>query len=287
MTPEDRLGRLLDRAPDSHQPAGDARTALQRRVEDRRRARLFRRMALAAVLVAALAILLPWLIVNRQPAAGRVRTIAPATTASVGTTTPTVPATTAPPTTIPPTTAPPPPTTAASPATTTTAPPTTTTVPPSSTAPPTSATTSTADGRLSLVAGPYGFLVPEGWQERPLTELGRTASYATFSSPSSGSTIEYEVSGGEPGTVYNADHAPDLTGGPTGGALSLAGCPVMSSTVVAVNEVAFRCSSSAPGMETNGAIIVEPFPQGWKGLRVTLPVADRATATAILDSFRP
>jgi hypothetical protein len=137
------------------------------------------------------------------------------------------------------------------------------------------------------VPGPYGFLVPEGWQERPLTQLSGSASYATFSSTLSGSTIQYEVSDGEPGTVYNSDHAPDLNGGSTGGALSLAGCPVTSSTVVAGNEVAFRCFSSVQGMETTGAIIVEPFPQGWKSLRVTLPVADQATATAILDSFGP
>jgi hypothetical protein len=55
--------------------------------------------------------------------------------------------------------------------------------------------------------------------------------------------------------------------------------------VVASNEVAFRCSSSVEGLETNGVIIVEPFQQGWKGLWATLPVADRASATAILDSF--
>jgi hypothetical protein len=40
-------------------------------------------------------------------------------------------------------------------------------------------------------------------------------------------------------------------------------------------------------METNGVLIVDPPPQSWKVLRVTLPIADRGTATTILDSFDP
>jgi hypothetical protein len=54
---------------------------------------------------------------------------------------------------------------------------------------------SSPGAQLALVSGPYGFLVPEGWQESPLTNSGGPASFASFTSPTSG-TIKYEVSGG-------------------------------------------------------------------------------------------
>lgn len=163
---------------------------------------------------------------------------------------------------------------------------------PATTAPATTApaTTPTAGGQISLVAGPYGFLIPEGWQESPLTNGGGPASFASFSSPPSGATIKYVISAGESGEVYTQAGTPNPEG-----VIDAGGCSVISSSMISSNELAVSCSSTVTGMATNGVIIVAPVPPylnpnysyTWKGLWVTLPVADQATATTILNSFGP
>ncbi len=47
----------------------------------------------------------------------------------------------------------------------------------------TTTTVITSSSPLRLVAGPYGFLVPQGWKEEPLTNAGGPAGFATFFDP--------------------------------------------------------------------------------------------------------
>lgn len=110
---------------------------------------------------------------------------------------------------------------------------------------------------LALASGPYGFLVPQGWSEQRLTS-GGPASFAHFTDLPTGRD---QVSGGEQGVVYNPDHSANVTG-----ALTEVGCGVNTSTKVTDSEASYTCGSS----ETDGAVIVEAFPQGWKTLQVTL-----------------
>lgn len=156
---------------------------------------------------------------------------------------------------------------------------TTTTTPPSSNP---SSSLGPPNGLL-LVAGPYGFLVPVGWTEQPLKSAGGPASYATFSDPVGHASIEYEVSGGETGVIYNPDGSPNVLG-----ALTQVDCSVTEHIVLSPSKASYTCASPYPGFEVNGVVIVQPNnnQHGWRSLQVaTLLSTQHSIATQILNSF--
>lgn len=140
---------------------------------------------------------------------------------------------------------------------------------------------------LGLVPGPYGFPVPAGWHEQPLTNSGGPASFAAFTANASPATasraqpdsILYEVNGGSSATVYNSDGTPNLAG-----AARQARCALTSWNRVSANSLTFACAPTA-GETPMGIIVIDPKPGGTRQLLVTSQPADQAAANAILDSF--
>jgi hypothetical protein len=142
-------------------------------------------------------------------------------------------------------------------------------------------TTSTPHFVSPLVPGPYGFLVLRGWTMQRLTNSGGPASFAHWTNPSGPGRIDYEISGGEVGTVYNRDRSANIRG-----ALQLVGCAVTTSTIVAVNRARFTCAATSTGLAVDGAVVVDPYHQGWRALKVSLPSRKHDTAMAILVGLR-
>jgi serine/threonine protein kinase len=138
---------------------------------------------------------------------------------------------------------------------------------------------------LPLESGPYGFLVPSGWDREPLSgSFFGSTSTARFDDPTSSSSMLYAISGGNTDTVYNEDGSVNIRG---------AIQEVCSDTSVqrwfAVGDDAagYACTDSDPGSEVNGVVIVSPDESEftWKKLEITLPTSLHASATTILNSF--
>ncbi len=137
-------------------------------------------------------------------------------------------------------------------------------------------------GTLTLVAGPYGFLVPRGWNRVPLTNYGGPASYALFSNPDDANqTITYESNGGSFGLIYGRDGAINTAGMRT----ILAGENIASARLLAANELAYSCRRRSPALETRGVIRVRPAYQGWLRVEVTLPRKDDPVVGRVLASL--
>jgi len=144
----------------------------------------------------------------------------------------------------------------------------------------------------ALTTGPYGFLIPAGARTvLPLTSYGGPASWAKITDAGSGAVLAYKVSGGELGQAYLPDHAPDpagLLGAPTSGPVAyLAPCTVVAHAAVTANALTYTCAPATPGMITQGKIVVEPYPRGYKILQVTLPASQVTQLQAILNSLTP
>jgi len=138
--------------------------------------------------------------------------------------------------------------------------------------------TEVGSGPISLAAAPYGFLVPQSWTLTPLASHGGPPSFATWVNPSAATEmLNYEVSGGELGQVYNHDRSVNLAG-----ALH-AYCTITASQRLSSNEETYTCAAPA-GMETRGVIVVHPFPNGWSQVQVTLPADLDETVSDILNS---
>lgn len=176
-----------------------------------------------------------------------------------------------------------------------TAPPTT--APPTS-APPTSAPPTTAPPPAGLSAGPYGFLVPVGWElSLPLTNYGGPAAFAKFDDPASGGQVDFMVSGGEYGAAYLPDGQPNPAGllagssdpAYSGPVSNLAPCTVTSETVLATTTLIYGCAAN-PGLVTEGVIVVSPNPRStgtvYKIVQATLPAATSNLVRDILDSVK-
>ncbi len=138
---------------------------------------------------------------------------------------------------------------------------------------------------LPLEAGPYGFLVPSGWDRDSLSQpfFGTTAT-AHFNDPKSSATVLYAISGGNTSQVYNEDGSINIRGaidevcGDTS---------VQRWFAVGDHAAGYACTNADPGIEVNGLVIVSPDESEftWKKLEVTLPQQLHASATRILDSF--
>jgi len=169
-----------------------------------------------------------------------------------------------------------------------TAPPTTTRRPRATTGPTTRSTSSVPtsgneNSQLTLAQGPYPFLIPVGWKEQPLQNAGGPASSASFTDPTSPAAIDYTVSGGESGVIYNPDRSPNIAQ-----ALTMTGCGLTGDTAISPYKAAYSCGYPRPGFEINGVIIINPYadgPMGWEKLQVLLPTSLHADATQILNSF--
>jgi hypothetical protein len=150
--------------------------------------------------------------------------------------------------------------------------------------------TATAEGRgdVRLHNGPYGFLVPVGWRESPLTNYGGSGEFASFTAnTTSAGLILYEVGSAAGPDVYKPNHAPNplAAAGPIPGPQGARRCKrVTDRTLLASNIAEYTCTSRA-GVQTMGVTVIEPYPQGFRQLQVSLPVGDPAT-DRILGSFR-
>jgi hypothetical protein len=119
-------------------------------------------------------------------------------------------------------------------------------------------------GPAGLLPGAYGFLVPTGW--------------------------DYEQDG--TGSVYGPDRRPDmsrlLAASHTGewGAGPL-GCPLTGEELASADEIVYRCASPSLAQVVVGIMAVQPYPEGFRLLQVSLPEQDYAEADQIVGSLPP
>jgi hypothetical protein len=141
--------------------------------------------------------------------------------------------------------------------------------------------TQIGSGPLPLVAGPYGFLVPQGWTLTPVKNFGGPGSFASWKNPTApAEVLNYEINGGSL-SIYNRDGSVNMD---MVRVLSLAGCPVAKSQNLPNNELAYTCSNAPSGTETRGVVLVHPNYQGWLRVQVTLPPHLDETLSDILNS---
>jgi len=149
----------------------------------------------------------------------------------------------------------------------------------------TSVPPTTAPPALTLEAGPYGFLVPSGWDREPLSEpFFGTTSTARFNDPSSSSSMLYAISGGDTSRIYNEDGSIDLAGAID----QVCGdSRVLRWYAIGDHAAGYACTIDDSEAEDNGVVIVSPDETDftWKKLEVTLPTKLHTSATRILDSF--
>ncbi len=158
---------------------------------------------------------------------------------------------------------------------------TTTRVVSTTTTPPTTAPAPT----LTLESGPYGFLVPSGWDREPLSgSFFGSTSTAHFNDPKSSATVMYAISGGSSSHVYNEDGSVNIRG-----AIDevCADTSVQRWFAIGDHAAGYACTNADPNSQVNGRVIVSPDESEftWKKLEVTLPTQLNASATQILDSF--
>lgn len=149
---------------------------------------------------------------------------------------------------------------------------------------PTTPVTTSVSARLPaplLTRSPYGFVVPRGWTFTPLRSRDGGTSVARWIDPAArGQVVEYEVSSGELGGLYDKDNSINL-----GRALDAAGCSVASSRRLAGDSVSYTCVTASQDVVTRGVIVVWPFPGGLLRLQTTLAPSLDHTASTILDSL--
>jgi serine/threonine protein kinase len=138
---------------------------------------------------------------------------------------------------------------------------------------------------LTLEAGPYGFLVPSGWDRDPLSEsFFGTTSTARFNDPNRSSSMLYAISGGDTSRIYNEDGSIDLAG-----AIDqvCSDSRVLRWFAIGDHAAGYACTIDDSAAEDNGVVIVSPDETDftWKKLEVTLPTQFHASATRILNSF--
>ena len=125
--------------------------------------------------------------------------------------------------------------------------------------------------------------MPAGWTEQPLTNAVGPGRSASFTDPASSDRIDLEVIGGEFSEAYGANNKPNSSGALSLGAGGV--CPNVRGVILSASSIAFGCD--VPAGESNGVVIVEPYPGGWKSLVTTLTKAQHPLATEILNSFHP
>jgi hypothetical protein len=153
-----------------------------------------------------------------------------------------------------------------------------------------SGTVPVTTGAAGLAPGPYGFLVPTGWVVGKLQNYGGPASFAHVQGPAPADWVDYELDG--TGSVYGSDRRPDMSrllaashtadwgAGPLG-------CPLTGEQLASADEILYRCASPLLTQVVVGVMAVQPYPEGFRLLQVSLPEQDYAEADQIVASLPP
>jgi hypothetical protein len=176
-------------------------------------------------------------------------------------------------------------TSSVAPATPTPAPPRSAATPgPASASPTRSASPSpktTAHG-ITLVDGPYGFQVPQGWAFTPLTTVANTnnSQAAHWTDPASGARIDYLVVSTQ--AIYSVDHTVNLAS--IEAALPCQQLPPTSYVYLSGKGPRYTCPPMG-GLNVNGLVLVKPYPQGFRLLQSEMPPAQDPLVAQILVGF--
>jgi hypothetical protein len=162
------------------------------------------------------------------------------------------------------------------------APTSTATSPPTGTVPasptprtPSASTPATAQG-IRLVAGPYGFPIPDGWSVSPPAVNGDVRR-VQVKNPAGPGHIDYLQA--HTSAIYTPDHLVNLQ------AVSAAvTCTATSTTLVPNRGPQYLCAPEG-GLNVKGQILIEPYPNGFRLLQVTMLPEDDPFATQILSQF--
>jgi hypothetical protein len=175
---------------------------------------------------------------------------------------------------------------AVAPATPTPAPPPSTATPGAATpSPPRSASTSpkttTAHG-VTLVDGPYGFQVPQGWAFTPLATVANTnnSQAAHWTDPASGARVDYLIV--STAAIYSVDHTVNLAS--IEAALPCQQLPPTSYVYLSGKGPRYTCPPMG-GLNVNGLVLVKPYPQGFRLLQAEMPPAEDALVAQMLVGF--
>ena len=176
-------------------------------------------------------------------------------------------------------------TSSVAPATPTPAPPRSAATPgPASASPTRSASPSpktTAHG-VTLVDGPYGFQVPQGWAFTPLTTVANTnnSQAAHWTDPASGARLDYLVVSTQ--AIYSVDHTVNLAS--IEAALPCQQLPPTSYVYLSGKGPRYTCPPMG-GLNVNGLVLVKPYPQGFRLLQAEMPPAQDPLVAQILVGF--
>jgi hypothetical protein len=128
--------------------------------------------------------------------------------------------------------------------------------------------------------GPYGFQVPRGWTFSPLAAGASGSQAARWNDPAGTSRIDYLIVT-TPG-IYSVDHTVNL--GAIEGALPCQKLPPTTFTYVPGKGPRYTCTPQG-GLNVTGAVLVKPYPQGFRLLQIQMPAAQDTLAAQIIASF--
>ncbi|MEA2500952.1 MAG: hypothetical protein QOD01_1063 [Actinomycetota bacterium] len=139
----------------------------------------------------------------------------------------------------------------------------------------------TAHG-ITLVDGPYGFQVPQGWAFTPLTTVANTnnSQAAHWTDPASGARLDYLVVSTQ--AIYSVDHTVNLAS--IEAALPCQQLPPTSYVYLSGKGPRYTCPPMG-GLNVNGLVLVKPYPQGFRLLQAEMPLAQDPLVAQILAGF--
>jgi hypothetical protein len=139
----------------------------------------------------------------------------------------------------------------------------------------------TAHG-VTLVDGPYGFQVPQGWTFTPLTTVANTnnSQAAHWSDPASAARLDYLVVSTQ--AIYSVDHTVNLAS--IEAALPCRQLPPTSYVYLSGKGPRYTCAPTG-GLNVNGLVLIKPYPQGFRLLQAEMPAAQDGLVAQILAGF--
>lgn len=133
-----------------------------------------------------------------------------------------------------------------------------------------------------LAWGSNGILIPKVWGQRPLQTSSGTG-WVVAADRLSSSQVRYLEGRGDPAALYtrqgNAE-VPNLAGA----LRSIPKCTVTSHTVVADNAVLYDCVPQG-GLAVTGAVVIRPYPDGFRWVEARLPALMAPMAQQIAGSL--
>ena len=132
----------------------------------------------------------------------------------------------------------------------------------------------------TLVNGPYGFPVPQGWTFRPLSATGPTSQAANWVDPAGGGRIDYLVD--TTTAIYTPDHLANLPA--IEGALPCRHLPPITFAPVPNRGPHYTCAPQ-DGFNVTGQVLILPYPQGLRLVQVQMPPSKDTVAAQILTAF--